>query len=293
MPKTVVALFDDYSDAQQAVDALIAEGFRREDVNITSRDAGPTGGAYDNASRAEDADDNRSFGDKVSHFFGSLFGTEDEDYKDHYSEAVRRGGAVVTVNTDERMVARATDILDRYDPADIDERAAYYRESGYTGFDASTPAYTDEEVASERESYRNRLDDRGEVRIPVVEEGIDVGKREVRRGGVRVHNRIEEVPVEQDVRLREERVHVDRRPVDRPVTDADFDTFKEGTIEVTETAEEPVVSKRARVAEEVVINKEVGERTETVRDTVRRTDVDVEDIEGDRDIASKKARNLR
>jgi hypothetical protein len=43
----------------------------------------------------------------------------------------------------------------------------------------------------------------------------------------------------------------------------------------------------------VVINKEVGERTETVRDTVRRTDVDVEDIEGDRDITSKKARNLR
>ncbi|HEX8473257.1 MAG TPA: YsnF/AvaK domain-containing protein [Pyrinomonadaceae bacterium] len=120
---------------------------------------------------------------------------------------------------------------------------------------------------------------RGEARIPVVEEQLEVGKREVERGGVRVESRVTETPVEQQVNLREERVHVERHPVDRPVGDAE-NLFKEGTIEVTERGEEAVVSKQARVVEEVVVNKEVGERTETVSDTVRRTDVDVKEVGG-------------
>jgi uncharacterized protein (TIGR02271 family) len=118
---------------------------------------------------------------------------------------------------------------------------------------------------------------RGETTIPVVEEELQVGKREVERGGVRVESRVEEKPVEQEVHLREERVHVERRPVDRPVTDAD-QAFREGTVEVTERAEEAVVAKTARVVEEVVVGKQVEEHTETVRETLRRTDVDVQEV---------------
>ncbi len=81
--------------------------------------------------------------------------------------------------------------------------------------------------------------------------------------------------------MREEHVTVERRPVNRAVSDADVSAFKEGTIEVTETAEEAVVAKQARVVEEVVVGKQVEERTETVRDTVRRTDVEVEQIADD------------
>ncbi len=121
---------------------------------------------------------------------------------------------------------------------------------------------------------------RGETTIPVVEEQLEVGKREVERGGVRVESRVEEVPVEEQVTLREEHVRVERRPVDRPVEAADA-AFKEGTLEVTERAEQAVVGKQARVVEEVVVGKEVAEHTETVRDTVRRTDVNVEEVEGD------------
>jgi uncharacterized protein (TIGR02271 family) len=120
---------------------------------------------------------------------------------------------------------------------------------------------------------------RGEARIPVVEEELQVGKREVERGGVRVESRVEERPVEENVTLKEEHVRVERRPVDRPVGDAE-ELFREGTVEVTERAEVPVVAKEARVVEEVVVNKEVGERTETVHDTVRRTDVNVEEVKG-------------
>ena len=120
---------------------------------------------------------------------------------------------------------------------------------------------------------------RGETAIPVVEEELHVGKREVERGGVRVESRVTETPVEEQVQLREERVHVERRPVDRPVGDAE-NLFREGTLEVSERAEEAVVAKEARVVEEVVVGKEVAERTETVRETVRRTDVSVEEIDG-------------
>lgn len=120
----------------------------------------------------------------------------------------------------------------------------------------------------------------GEIAVPVVEEQIRIGKRAVESGGVRVHSRVEEVPVEESVRLREERVHVERRPADRPVTDADARAIQGGDIEVTERSEEAVVAKRARVVEEVVVNKEVIERDETVRDSVRRTEVEIEKLEG-------------
>jgi len=86
-----------------------------------------------------------------------------------------------------------------------------------------------------------------------------------------------ETPVQEQVSLREERVQVERRPVDRLVGAADDGAFRERTIEATEKSEEAVVSKEARVKEEVVIRKEGKERTETVSDTVRQTKVEVED----------------
>lgn len=98
-------------------------------------------------------------------------------------------------------------------------------------------------------------------------------------GGARIHTRVTETPVSEQVTLHEEHVTVQRNVVDRAVTGADA-TFKEGTIEMTETAEVPVISKEARVVEEVVIGKTATDRVETVSDTVRRTDVDVEEIPG-------------
>jgi uncharacterized protein (TIGR02271 family) len=121
----------------------------------------------------------------------------------------------------------------------------------------------------------------GEQAIPVVEEELQVGKREVEKGAVRVQSHVTETPVEEQVRLREEHVHVERRPVDRPLAGADAAAFQDKTIEMHESAEQAVVSKQARVVEEVVVGKEATERTETVRDTVRRTDVDVQQVNDD------------
>ena len=119
----------------------------------------------------------------------------------------------------------------------------------------------------------------GEMVIPIVEEEIHVGKREVEGGGVRVRTNVEERPVNEQVTLHNEEVHVERRRVDQPVDAATAaNTFQEGTFEVREHGEEAVVQKEARVVEEVVINKEQQDRTETIQDTVRRTDVDVEQL---------------
>ena len=119
-----------------------------------------------------------------------------------------------------------------------------------------------------------------EAKIPVVEEELRVGKREVEGGGVRVNTRVEEVPVNEQVTVREETVDVHRRPVNRDVTDADLANLQQGSFEVRERDEEVVVDKQARVVEEVHIKKNVEDRTETVQDTVRRTDVDVEQVGG-------------
>ncbi len=112
--------------------------------------------------------------------------------------------------------------------------------------------------------------------IPVIEEELQVGKRTVDSGGVNVSTKVTERPVEETVSLRDEEIHVERRPVDRAVTDADMAAVKDGNFTITERDEQAVVGKTARVVGEVVVGKDVTEKTETITDTVRRTDVDVE-----------------
>ena len=113
----------------------------------------------------------------------------------------------------------------------------------------------------------------------MAEEHLNVGKRDVSHGRVRVRSYVVETPVNEQVNLREERVEVERRPADRGLHSVE-DAFQERTIEMEEHREEPVVSKEARVKEELVVKKDVEQRTETVSDTVRSTEVEVEDERG-------------
>ena len=116
----------------------------------------------------------------------------------------------------------------------------------------------------------------GEEAIPIVEEQLRVGKQEVNRGRVRVRSYVVETPVQEQVTLHQEHVDIERHTVDRPVTATD-QLFQERTIEAAESVEEAIVAKEARVKEEVVIRKEAEERVQTVQDTVRRTEVEVDD----------------
>ena len=88
-----------------------------------------------------------------------------------------------------------------------------------------------------------------------------------------------ETPVQEQVNLRQEHVSVERRPADRAVTGNEA-AFQDRTIEATEKSDQAVVSKEARVKEELVVKKDVDQKTETVSDSVRRTEVKVEDERG-------------
>jgi uncharacterized protein (TIGR02271 family) len=131
---------------------------------------------------------------------------------------------------------------------------------------------------------RSRSTDK-DVTIPIIKEEIQIGKEEVEKGGIRLRSRIVEKDVAEDINLREENVNVERTSVDRPASEADI---QEQEIELIETREVPVVNKEAKVVEEVSLNKEVNEREETIKDTVRSTDVDIEKLNTDEDIINKR-----
>jgi uncharacterized protein (TIGR02271 family) len=262
--KTVIGVFDDYSTAEGAVRDLAASDVPRESIQIHSNFK--TGAA--GRGGASESEEPRKPG-----FFHRLFGLSDDS--GDFDEAVRRGSTVVSATVPENRVEDVVRILKDAGAIDIDRRVEDYRRTGYKNFDPKAPAYSSDEVARERSTYKNAGTG---TTIPVVEEELQVGKRAVQRGGVRVYSHIVERPVEENIQLTEEHVHVERRPVDRPLNPADTSRLRDQTIEVTETSEEPVVQKRARVREEVVVGKETTQRTEQVRDTVRHTEVKVEPL---------------
>jgi uncharacterized protein (TIGR02271 family) len=275
MAKTLVALYDTCTHAEHVVQELIKDGFARSDVHL----------ALDHTEGCETQHaavewDSASEGDT---FFDTLVDLGVPHEEAHaYAEGVRRGGALVVVESSDDRAERGMELLRRLHPVNLHERTAQWRQEGWTGSDANarpSPAASRTATTTrvtDRGASPRRVEGREEVTIPVVEEDLAIGKREVERGHVRIYSRVTEQPVEESVRLREEKVTVERRPVDRPATEADFAAAGKDVIELTEKAEEPVVSKRARVVEEVVVQKDVTEHTETVRGTERHTDVDVQ-----------------
>jgi len=294
MTQTVVGIFKTTSEAQAAVNQLLANGFTSQNVDISS-------GSSTSTSNVSSTDEHES---GIKKFFRELFGG-DNDETDRYTNAGKRG-SIVTVHANSTEEAnRAMSLLDEYGAVDVDEDNSQYGSGSY-GSDAAGSQYTtggfggdlssgrgqsrsglvDDDVsqsAGDSSTTRSRDDLSENVgqSIPVIEENLVVGKREVETGGVRLRSRLIEKPVQESLRLREEHVRVERTPVDRVASETDLENFKEGTIEVTEYAEVPLVSKEARIVEEVSLDKKVEHREETISDTVRSTEVDVENIDSD------------
>ncbi|MPR11391.1 YsnF/AvaK domain-containing protein [Microvirga tunisiensis] len=257
MTKTVTCLYRDRSTADAVVSRLEQAGISRGVIDV-----------YSDAS-ADLIDDLEDAGVPRSDAHA-------------YAEGVRRGNSLVAVECDDGEADRVVSILDSEGVLDLDERQAAWRSEGWQGYDASVAGSTGGLTGdSDMTHARTRTADtaeRDEV-IPIAEEELHVGKREVDHGRVRIQSRVVERPVQEQVTLREERVDVERRPVSGEYREGALsgDPFQERTIEVEERGEEAVVSKEARVTEEVVVRKEAETRTETISDTVRKTEVDVED----------------
>jgi uncharacterized protein (TIGR02271 family) len=241
--RTIIAVFRNSSEADAAATDVEAAGISRDNIYLEN--------GSDKSSRSRSKGTSAEAG-----FIGwlrSFFAEDDDPDRSQYEAAVKQGNCLLRIDAHEEEIPVVENVLDRHSPVDV-----HAEEPTAFGGKGTTKA------------------------IPVVNEDIQVGKRQVLRGGVRVYSRVVEQPIEENVRLREERVRVERQPVNRAATEADLAAEREQVVEVQEFAEEPVIAKQARVVEEVHVGKDVSERTETVRDTVRRTEVDVERSPGSR-----------
>ena len=244
MGLAIIGLFDEVNEAQAAMAELKGIGIPVNQVTSLQREGSPGGPEDDDSWWAR-------LKEGLKEMFGAGVPKGDLPY---YREGLRRGGILVSARVDDdEEEERVLAIFQRHRVVDLEERAEQWRASGWT-----------ETLSSEQEQV-----------VPIIEEELQVGKRTVQRGGVRVYTHVVERPVEESVTLREEQVRVERRPADRPATEADLLAGQQGTIEVTETAEEPVVSKRVKVVGDVVVKKDVRARQDKVKDTVRRTEIEV------------------
>ncbi len=188
-----------------------------------------------------------------------------EEHAEVYEEGIKSGGIFIRAN-----------------PKNADD-AAYienkWKACGGERIYSNADQITTTTATAKTAAAGRTTTDKDGITIPVIEEELQVGKRTVGAGGVRVETEIEEKDVAKSVNLREENINVERHAVNRPVTDADIHNIGKGEIKIPVVKEVPVVAKEARVVEEIVIDKDVSERTETVRDKVRRTDVDVEALD--------------
>jgi uncharacterized protein (TIGR02271 family) len=145
-----------------------------------------------------------------------------------------------------------------------------------TSYDTSmSSGLTDADRGYDTSATRVESDE--EIRVPVMEEELTATVREREAGAVRIEKDVVTEEQTLDVPVTEERVRVERRVVDRPVSAADADAFEETVIDVPLRSETVDVQKQARVAEEVVVSKEATQRTERVADTVRREEVFVDE----------------
>jgi uncharacterized protein (TIGR02271 family) len=191
-------------------------------------------------------------------------------------DGIRRGGTLEAIVVEDDKEAEAVAIMRRCaGEGSIRERVAE-GVAPETSAGEGTTAPTDiRERTAEATGVRERAGE--EIVIPVIEEELRVGKREYEAGGLRVKTRVASVPVDKTVTLREEHVNVERRVIDRPIA-LDDDAFRERSLDLTASTEEPIFEKQARVVEEIHLHKDMSERVETVHDTLRHTDVQISEI---------------
>jgi uncharacterized protein (TIGR02271 family) len=240
----IVTVYDSMPLAEKAVSTLKAAGYKLDDISVVSKGTLASSGARDVEIREPG-------------LWRRLFGTNVLDHEAGvYGRTVQSGGAIVSVRVPQSDVTRVMELLDTHNPASVP--AAVSGSSRTVATDASASDV-----------------------IRLAEEQLNIGKRLVQDGKTRIRRFVIEKPVETSVTLHEEHAEVLRRAVANPEFISDVD-WTDKTIEVAESAERAVVSKSVRVVEEVVIRKAGSDHVETIRDKVRRQQVDVEhlDVEG-------------
>lgn len=259
MMRKITAVYDSKPDAQAARDRLLELGVLQKNIEILDQEAPGYSGASASA-------DHKGLWASIKEMF-----IPDDDRR-AFEESIRRGGYLLVASVETERAEKALEALEGSNAVDLTRRQEQWKAQGWTGQD--TPVTSRTPGAPDQSNP-------GEQAIPIVKEQLRVGKREIDRGRVRVRSFVVEEPVHEEVRLREERVDIERRPVDqRSAAQATGDAaalLRESTVELHETSEEAVVAKDAIVTEELHIRKRADERVEQIDDTVRRTEVEVDD----------------
>ncbi len=260
----IVTVYNSGDKAKEALRVLQASGFHPDEISLLDR---------------------TSIGNAPTHeagFWRRIFGSNVWDHESEvYSRTLKEGGAVLSVRVPREEVARAMTVLDVHDPVDVHEKAKSYGIAVPAAAKALVVPPVEAKAAAAAATVAAGIKPgaKDEV-VRLAEEQINIGKRLFETGTARIRRYVVEKPVEEEVTLHEEHAEIARRAISDPSYVQDVD-WEDRTIEVTETAERPVVSKTARVAEEVVIRKSGSDRVETVHDTVRRQQVDVERTDKD------------
>lgn len=269
--REISAFFDSRADAEAAVTRLVDAGLPRDRIQMVE------GNDTTTTTETTRKEESGGFMDALSNFFMP------DDDRHTYAEGLERGGYLVSARVEEGHYDLALDILDDEGSIDMDARSQDWRSEGWSGQYAAADTGVARSVDTDRTAGTTGGSD---DRIDVIHEDIRIGKRDVTHGRVRVRAYTVEDQVSEDVTLETETVHVERNTVDRPVSAAEADAaFRDRTIEVDETSEEAVISKDARVVEEIELHKDVDSRTETVEGTVRHTEVEIDDDRGTKPVA--------
>jgi uncharacterized protein (TIGR02271 family) len=242
----VVAVYDTEASANAAMKSLKSAGYLADDISVIRNE-----GEAEIAGLYEPGIWQRLFGRDLEHHEAAVLG-----------RSLKEGSVIVSVRVPETEASKVLSLLDTHQPVDMVDRAKAYDIKGATAGIATMAAAT-------------KLP--GEEMLRVAEEQIDVGKRIVEAGHTRLRRFVVDKPVEAKITLHEEHAEVIRRAISDPAYLKDID-WSEKTIDVTETAEEPVVNKTVRFTEEIVIRKQGSDSTRTVHDTVRRQQVEVDHL---------------
>jgi len=302
---TLTAFYDRYQDAEEARTRLVSAGIPASDIRLTPEQS-------TTSSAAPTQERHKGFFESLADMF-----MPDEDRYSYAEGLNRGGTMLTVNNVPNSLYDTTLDILDDEGAVDFDQREQSWKSEGWSGYQGSSLGGASSgsgassglgagltgaagglggavglgDTTRSSSSYGNAGLGTGsstgygagttsglgnEEVIPVVEEQLQIGKRDVSHGRVRVRSYVREVPVNEAVNLREEHVTLERRPVNRTLTGTEA-TFQDRVIEAEERGEEAVVAKQARVVEEIAVHKDVTNREQVISDTVRHTEVEVED----------------
>ncbi len=228
MQHTLVAVFDNRSDALKSRDALLAAGFEGADLRLSEGD--PTGNVSD-ADLLIDRREDESFGDSIRHFFSNIFGADRGEAARMYSEAVARGHYVLMLTASvEREVERGADIVERFGPICIEEQHQRWRAAdllqGWTGArQQSAPASQQSTPAAPMGSGAGNASGQmqgGKAATPQQ----PYARGDSRHGNVRIYHALE-ATLAANLEAVDDATSAHRRSIDMMVDPADVPAFHE------------------------------------------------------------------